>query len=1478
MKVSRGGKAGGGGGRAVMEHHKKKKEDNLPVLHLDRSTVNRLEYILSEYKQAKKLLDVGNEGDDDDEEEDDEEVGGVDEDDIFDFGGGKGSGGSNTRRRIQEDDLDDYDEDDYDYDDDYDEDEDDYDEDYDEDEDDEEYDEEALLDAALNWDDDDNDRPNSQETWDDELTSSDSDSDPPTSSSLAAAVTSATTISTTNNNNNLTHLHSLFSRALSLPPEPQTPDPTILFNLTPTQIHSTQTSESHLLASIYPSPLFQPVSKHLWTLHLPTDALKPFCKPDKPYPDHFVLEIHFRTGSRYPYEPPLPILRDPTGAVGERQCLMVSLGLYKEAAGWVGEPMVLEMVGWLETLEAVRAVLEPPSVRVLEEIEACLRAQRVASAGGGGKAKSMSVVLPAYTPPLNNNKKKTVQQQVRPSRGSPVPRYREVGKGVGVAITLKKDQGTERTVSGYIQDVLTAGDHPRGIKVRLTDGQVGRVQFLTGETEPKNITSDSVSKLGSELNKKLHLNPPEKNPIITGFGPRPTPPPLVIEPEIQAQIHHHHPIKPFRPNIPAHQIAKESQEMLKDFEKLRKTPAYLSMQKQRQSLPAFQLREEILRVVKENQVVIVSGETGCGKSTQVPQYILDDAILSHTGGRCKILVTQPRRISALGVSERVASERGEKLGVGSVGYHIRLENKMSEKTKILFCTTGILLRRLEDAPDGEQGEGGEGGGGIDDVSHIIVDEVHERSLDSDFLLMVLRDLLVIRPDIKVILMSATLNAELFAGYFGGAPTVHIPGRTFPVKVMYLEDALGAVNYKVQGADYTRKPNPPLLNRNHKHPPKNQQQQQGIKEEEEEEPRDEELDFKGLMKRYPHMTEQAGKTLCMMDLEKIHYPLIELLVVDVVQRLLGVDVGGLAPPGAKRGGRGGYSGGRGGRGRGGGNRGGGRGGGGFNGGRDSQQQAYTPNSNPGLQQPNRGVLIFLPGYAEIATLHETLLSNPVVRQATHQGRFCFALHSTLSSDEQLRVFNRPPDSTVKIVIATNVAETSITIDDIVYVIDAGKMKETRFDPTKGMASLEECWVSQANALQRRGRAGRVQEGTCIHLFTRFKFEKGMLEQQPPEIRRTPLEQVCLRIKILPFLKGGIGGVLGRVIEPPSEEAVKAAIGSLRTLRALTIEEELTPLGFHLGRLPVDVRIGKLILYGSIFRCLDPVLTIASAMSVKSPFVAPFEKRELADEKKMAFATGVSDHLTLLAAYNAWQTVRANGFAAERQFLYDNFLSGRTLTMIASVKRQLAELLSDIGFVGTKVRAREMEYRGGRVSDGVAEAIGEGGMKGQYDSELIKAVLVTALYPNVVKIDVPKGAGKAIGPQDLKMFVRGSEEVFIHPTSVNWKTKMYPSPFLVYHEKVKTTKVYIRDSSCVSPYALAFFGGGRLSCDRRQGILNLDDGWIRFSASVKASAVIEAIRTAFDELLQLKIENPELDVSSTNLVKEIVRLVTFHSTAR
>ncbi|CAN0847569.1 DExH-box ATP-dependent RNA helicase DExH1 [Linum grandiflorum] len=229
---------------------------------------------------------------------------------------------------------------------------------------------------------------------------------------------------------------------------------------------------------------------------------------------------------------------------------------------------------------------------------------------------------------------------------------------------------------------------------------------------------------------------------------------------------------------------KLSLELKQKQDELRASNGVKEIRSFRQKLPAFKAKAEFLKAVTDNQVLVISGETGCGKTTQLPQYILEEEISALRGGTCSIICTQPRRISAISVAARVSSERGETLGE-SVGYQIRLESKRSALTRLLFCTTGVLLRQLVQDPN------------LTGVTHLLVDEIHERGMNEDFLLIILRDLLPRRPDLRLILMSATINANLFSKYFGNAPTIHIPGFTFPVAEFFLEDLLEKSRYKIQ---------------------------------------------------------------------------------------------------------------------------------------------------------------------------------------------------------------------------------------------------------------------------------------------------------------------------------------------------------------------------------------------------------------------------------------------------------------------------------------------------------------------------------------------------------------------------------------------------------------------------------------------------------------------------------------------------------
>ncbi|XP_059143373.1 putative ATP-dependent RNA helicase DHX57 [Physella acuta] len=869
------------------------------------------------------------------------------------------------------------------------------------------------------------------------------------------------------------------------------------------------------------------------------------------------------------------------------------------------------------------------------------------------------------------------------------------------------------------------------------------------------------------------------------------------------------------------EIKRQNKILQEEFMQKKGLKQYQNMQVERQRLPAWEMRDMVLEVIERNQVVVISGMTGCGKTTQVPQFLLDAALMQRDFNT-NIVCTQPRRISAMSVAQRVANERAEKLG-RSVGYNVRLESLTSPYTRLLFCTIGIILRRLEADPQ------------LEGVSHIIIDEVHERSEESDFLLMILRDVLVKRPDLKVILMSATMNANLFSCYFGGCPVLEIPGRTFPVEQFFLEDVIEFTGYQLEEkSPYARSTKGG----------RGGFQKYGGGLDAYEEDWDHDLESDGttprpasdkspdmclttaqLQMRYPDYSQSTIKALHQTDMDKINYDIIILLLHWI----------------------------------------------------KSGEHEF----------PDVGaILIFLPGFAEIQTLYDMIKTSPEFGQSKYN---IIPLHSTLSSYEQNAVFVKAKEGVTKIVIATNIAETSITIDDIVYVIDVGKMKEKRYDQMKSMESLETVWVSRANALQRKGRAGRIQEGVCFHLFTSHHFNYHLREQPIPEIQRACLEQLVLKIKMLPIFKDQeVKHVLEKLIEPPSDDAICGAVQRLTDLGALDKEATLTPLGYHVGSLPVDVRIGKLMLFGAIFRCLDSTLTIAATLSFKSPFVSPFGMKQESDERKKSFSTCNSDYLTMLNAYKGWIEAKKRNTHQAYQYCQYNFLSYKTLEMLASLKQQYVELLSDIGFIRPGIRLRDVERAARGGSDGVQKVTGEEANVNSENTKLLSAILVAALYPNVVHVLTPDirysstssgSVQKSPNPEDFRFKTKYDGYVYIHPTSVNFQARHFASPYLVYHEKVKTSKVFIRNCSMVSVYPLLLFGGGGIHIDLHQGnfVLSVDDGWIQFIASSpQVAELVRDLRYELDQLLSDKISQPDMDLLTcprgSKIIQCIVELIT------
>ncbi|XP_059620655.1 putative ATP-dependent RNA helicase DHX57 [Phlebotomus argentipes] len=862
------------------------------------------------------------------------------------------------------------------------------------------------------------------------------------------------------------------------------------------------------------------------------------------------------------------------------------------------------------------------------------------------------------------------------------------------------------------------------------------------------------------------------------------------------------------------ELRRENARLVRKYEEKQSNPAYQSMMKIRESLPVWDKRKDILKLLEKSQVVVISGETGCGKSTQVPQLILDEwlSTAAKDGKRVshvEIICTQPRRLSAIGVAQRVADERVERIG-NTVGYQIRLENKISSATRLTFCTTGILLRRLQSDPV------------LANVSHVIVDEVHERSEESDFLLLILKELLERRSDLRVILMSATLNAKIFSEYFSGAPVLDIPGRTFPVEQLFLEDIVEQCNYVLEAdSQHCRK-----LRKSDEQDLMSELEYADVIASNADPPRsirDENLRLADFYSRYRDYSKRTCNTMFLMDVLKVNPELIESVLVHIV--------------------KGDHS------------------------------------------WPREGtILIFLPGLAEIQAVFN-YLSDHALFSPRAGNCVLVPLHSTLTNEEQSMVFQRLKPPRRKIVLSTNIAETSVTIDDCVFVIDCGHMKEKRFDSNRNMESLELVWVSRANALQRKGRAGRVMSGVAIHLFTQHRYRNHMLSQPVPEIHRVPLEQLLLRIKTLPnFASRTVEGVIKATIEPPTEEGILSAIKRLQDVGALDAEQNLTALGHHLATLPVDVRIGKLMLFGAIFQCVDSVLTIAACLSHKSPFVAPFSKKAEADSRKRELAVLNSDHLTVLRAYQRWREANKRSKYSGRCFAEENFLSTSTLEMLVEIKQQFLELLVSIGFIPIHLSGS----RGRKLQDNVLELTGAEMNANGDNFRLLTGILCAALYPNVIKVLTPEknfimsmgGAVPRVAqPSELRFKTRDDGYVAIHPSSVNSVVGHFSFPFLVFQEKVKTSRIFVRESTMVPLLPLVLFSGSDVTIELHGGdfIILLEDGWIMLQAANLAVAeMVKCLRKELVQLLEQKIRDPCLNLlhheNGSRLIGTIVHLLT------
>ena len=783
------------------------------------------------------------------------------------------------------------------------------------------------------------------------------------------------------------------------------------------------------------------------------------------------------------------------------------------------------------------------------------------------------------------------------------------------------------------------------------------------------------------------------------------------------------------------------------------TLAYRRMLGSRSHLPIWDYKGQIIQNVETQQITILCAETGAGKSTQVPAYILESEL--SAGRNCRILVTQPRRISATSVARRVSAELGEsKHDIGSlrslVGYAIRLESKTSSTTRITYATTGVLLRMLEHSPD------------LVHVSHLILDEIHERTMDLDLLFIAIKHLTKRRPDLRVVLMSATVEAQKFSTYFGGISVLYIRGRTFPVIIKYLEDAVEATNITARSKS-----------------------KQNTIEESEEDPYDNDRISKtrSVAIGLESYSAETRKILASFDEYSLDYDLLTNLAAFIAT--------------------------------------------------SEQYHEYS-----------RAILVFMPGIAEIRRLHRTIMSHPTFLR----GWRIDLLHSSFSNEDLDQAFLPPPQGMRKIVIATNIAETGITIPDVTAVIDTCKEKIMRFDERRQLSKLTESFISRSSCRQRRGRAARVQKGLCFHLVTRYRLENLMSEHHVPEMLRLSLQDAVLRVKVWDL--GEIDQTLAEAPDPPSAKNVRRAIEAMKDVKALTASEDLTPLGRQLARLPLDVWLAKLIILGISFRCLDAAVTIASLLSSKSPFVvSPDWPDPRAETARLSFARNscTSDLLLMYNAYLAWR--RASVIGKGIEFCKKSYLNEHALVQLEEQKIRLLISLGDAGLLcldGTEKQAL-IRARSGRDPNSFFDVPCAYNTNDREST--ISSLIAMAFYPKLLVRD-------ANGWRNVST----NQHVSLAPTSINKflsngaKTK---SPrWLSFHQAMQTKSgnLSVFETSAVPEAAIVILLG-EAEFRLYAGVIAIDGNKVRFRVKDwKTMIALKILRARVLELLAHSFRHP------------------------
>ncbi|XP_015861976.1 ATP-dependent RNA helicase TDRD9 isoform X2 [Peromyscus maniculatus bairdii] len=599
-------------------------------------------------------------------------------------------------------------------------------------------------------------------------------------------------------------------------------------------------------------------------------------------------------------------------------------------------------------------------------------------------------------------------------------------------------------------------------------------------------------------------------------------------------------------------------------------------------LPINRCKEEVISLIESNSVVIIHGATGSGKSTQLPQYILDH--YTQRSAFCNIVVTQPRKIGASSIARWISKERSWTLG-GLVGYQVGLEKIATEDTRLIYMTTGVLLQKIVSAKS------------LMEFTHVFIDEVHERTEEMDFLLLVVRKLLRTNSRfVKVILMSATINCKEFADYFAvpvqnkmnPAYVFEVEGKPHAIEEYYLND-LGHINHS------------------------------------------------GLP---PYRLEEPVITKDVYE-----------VAVSLIQMFDDLDM------------------------------------------KESGNKTW---SGAQFVSERSSVLVFLPGLGEINYMHE-LLTNMI-----HKRLQVYPLHSSVTLEEQNNVFLSPVPGYRKIILSTNIAESSVTVPDVKY--DFCLTRTLVCDEDTNYQSLRLSWASKTSCDQRKGRAGRVSKGYCYRLIHRDFWDSSIPDHVVPEMLRCPLGSTILKVKLLDM--GEPRALLATALSPPSLSDIERTILLLKEVGALAVsgqredenphDGELTFLGRVLAQLPVSQQLGKLIVLGHVFGCLDECLIIAAALSLKNFFTMPFRQHLDGYRNKVHFSgSSKSDCLALVEAFKAWQACRQRGELRHPKDELDwgrlNYIQIKRIREVAELYEELKNRISQFNmFVDPRHPVLDQEY--------------------------------------------------------------------------------------------------------------------------------------------------------------------------------------------